>query len=234
MKYLASGLLLLLLAPIAQAFTLEEWQAHRARTPSFLSHIEQSRWFDAQELRVHTSGRLLFIPDETMIWQWLSPLQAILELDAAGRFFRLTPLVPGTVDPMATSPQDGLPEAQQVSRLLLAALHGDTGTLKEDYYPILSGDAEQWRLALLPRRTGDDVPKLVTLRGGRFVETINATTASGNTLELRLFEHTPLVDAEAARFFQDSLPSPDVAGPAGVSPTNTNININVNADTETR
>nr|WP_297459858.1 hypothetical protein [uncultured Halomonas sp.] len=202
MKYLVCGLLLLL-APIANAFTLDEWQAQQARTSAFLGHIEQSRWLAAQELRVHTNGRLMFVPDQSMIWQWLSPLRATLGIDAAGRFFHLAPKAQITFDPLAT--KDGLPGAQQVSRVLLAALHGDIGTLREDYYLLLDGDAEQWRLVLLPRQAGRDIAKLVTLRGGHRIDTLSASSSSGNALNIRLFERTPLVDEDAARHFQDSL-----------------------------
>lgn len=201
MKHLAIGLLLLL--PLAaQAFTLEEWHTWQADTPAFQSRIEQSRWLDESEIRVHASGQLQFTPSGALIWHWQTPQPRIVELDTAGRFRELSASgAEATLTPLADN-DDGLPDERQVGMLLHQALRGDLRALRARYHLLLSGSREAWRLVLLPRETGAGIAYKVSIEGGRFIDRLAATTPSGNDLQLKLLDQRRQVDAAGAKQLQ--------------------------------
>nr|WP_299242099.1 hypothetical protein [uncultured Halomonas sp.] len=196
MKYLASGLLLLC-SLHAQAFELDEWQEWQAATPAFQSQLEQSRWLEEAQIRVHASGQMLFTPYEAMVWRWISPAPRLVELDKAGQLLDLRP--EGDEAP-ATPPlernDDNLPGEQQIATLLMHALSGDLAALKKNYHLLLEGDRDDWEIILLPQDRSEATPKTLTLKGGRFIDELTATSSEGNKLTLELSDHHRLVKAE--------------------------------------
>lgn len=205
MKHLAFGLLLLLLAFSAQAFTLEDWRSWQSATPAFQSQIDQSRWLEESEIRVHANGQLLFTPYRSLVWRWQTPEQRVVELDIAGQFLDLTAAKSqSTLTPLNEN-DGGLPDEQKVGKLLLGALHGDVATLRKGYHLLLNGERDAWRLALLPRERDDDAPRLITIQGGRFIESMQVTLPNGNALQLELLDHRRLVNSEGASQLREAL-----------------------------
>lgn len=205
MKYLASGLLLLF-SLHAQAFSLDEWREWQAATPAFQSQIEQSRWLDEAEIRVHASGQMLFTPYEALVWQWQTPVPRLVELDKTGQLLDLRPQKDGAT---AASPlekgDDNLPGEQQIATLLMNALSGDLVALKKDYHLLLEGDRDAWELILLPQDRSETASKKLTLEGGRFIDVLSATSSEGNKLTLELSDHRHLVNAEGAQYLAEAV-----------------------------
>nr|WP_298373160.1 hypothetical protein [uncultured Halomonas sp.] len=205
MKYFAAGLVLLC-SLHAQAFELDEWQEWQAATPAFQSQIEQSRWLDEAQIQVHASGQMLFTPYEALVWQWLSPVPRLIELDKAGQLLDLSPTEDGaTAAPPLEKSDDNLPGEQQIATLLMHALSGDLVALEKNYHLLLKGDRDSWELILLPRNRSETAPKKLTLEGGRFINELSATSSEDNKLTLELSDHHRLVDAEGAQLLFEAL-----------------------------
>lgn len=212
MKSFIAGLVLVLLPLSAQAFTLTEWRTWQLDTPPFQSQVEQSRWLAKAQTRVHAGGRLLFTPHDSLIWQWQSPAERIIAVDSAGQVVE-----PGspTGEPALASlgvGEDGLPDVQQLARLLLHAVQGNHTALNRDYNLLLSGEPEQWRLLLIPNaelRDDEAGYTEIHVEGGRFIHAIHATTPQDNALKIHLLGHQRLVEAEGALTLQARLRSDD-------------------------
>ncbi|SHF21629.1 hypothetical protein SAMN02745148_02064 [Modicisalibacter ilicicola DSM 19980] len=204
MRYLAVVLLLMLSLPV-QALTLEEWGSWQASTPAFQSQIEQSRWLEEAEIRVHATGHLLFTPYQPLVLQWLTPEPRLMELDKTGQLLDLRSPEGASVVPPLEESDDNLPGEQQMVTLLLSALSGDLAALETNYHLMLEGDRDAWQLILLPRERGESTPRKITLEGGRFVTTLGATTSESNELVLELSDHHRLVDAKGARVLATAL-----------------------------
>nr|WP_298413071.1 hypothetical protein [uncultured Halomonas sp.] len=205
MKYLAAGLLLLC-SLHAQAFELDEWREWQAATPAFQSQIEQSRWLDEAQIRVHASGRMLFTPYDALVWQWLSPVPRLIELDKAGQLLDLSPQEDGaTAAPPLEKDDDNLPGEQQIATLLMHALSGDLVALEKNYHLLLEGDRDAWELILLPHDRSESAPRKLTLEGGRFINVLSATSSEDNKLTLELSDHHRLVNADGAQRLFEAL-----------------------------
>ncbi|WP_227369956.1 LolA family protein [Halomonas sp. M20] len=205
MKYLASGLLLLC-SLHAQAFELDEWGEWQAATPAFQSQIEQSRWLEEAQIRVHASGQMLFTPYETMAWRWVSPVPRLLVLEKAGQLLDLSPQDDeATATPPLEKSDDNLPGEQQIATLLMHALSGDLAALKKSYHLLLEGDRDAWEIILLPQDRSETAPKKLTLKGGRFINELTAISSEDNKLTLELSDHHRLVNAEGPRYLFQAL-----------------------------
>ncbi|MGC3874744.1 LolA family protein [Halomonas sp. GXIMD04776] len=198
MRSLASGLLLLFSLQV-HAFSLDEWRSWQSATPAFQSRMEQSRWLHEAEIRVHATGQLLFTPYRSLIWQWLTPEPRLVEFDKTGPLLNLKPSEDGTATaPPLEESDDNLPGEQLTAMLLLQALSGNLAALEKKYHLLLEGDRNDWQLILLPRERNDEVPKKITLEGGRFIQALRATSSNGNELTLELAEHQRLVNPKGA------------------------------------
>ncbi|MDW5377467.1 outer membrane lipoprotein carrier protein LolA [Halomonas sp. HP20-15] len=183
---ISSLLLLLLWSLPALAFDLEALQARLAATPDIAGRFEQTRYLADLDTELVSRGHFRYERDARVVWTLETPVDKRLVFtpqDAAS--------LDGTADSGANDNDDR--RRQQAAELLLSLLDGDWRALEQRFKITLAGDAEAWRVELVPRQQAiRERLKSIHLAGGRYLETLRLQAANDDTLDVAFSDQRPL------------------------------------------
>lgn len=169
---------LLLAAPLAQAFDLERLSAQLAEPTVVRGPFIQEKHLRALPQPLTSQGRFVLAKDRGLLWLLHSPLHQDYRIDDAGIARR-------DGDNWQRLPQQSA--AAQQNRLFLAVLQGDGSGLQRDFELALSGTADAWRLTLIPRSALlQQIFSRIEIAGGARVERIELVETQGDRTLLRL------------------------------------------------
>ncbi|WP_162619802.1 LolA family protein [Salinicola acroporae] len=174
---------LLLLVPLsAQAFDLGDLQRRLAATPSLAGSFEQQRELADLDSSLSSQGTFLFERGKRVVWQLEKPVEERIELTPQA-------ITDG-------SGENAPPGGEQVAQLFLQLLEGDWQALESRFTLALSGDQDDWQVALTPREAAlrERIAE-ITLRGSDTIDHLDMRTPDGDRLKVRLFDQHPLNDS---------------------------------------
>jgi hypothetical protein len=195
MKRLFIWLLLSGLAPLAQAFDLQQLSEQLARPEVIHGQFIQEKHLRALPQPLISKGRFVLAKNHGLLWLLRTPLQQDYRITAKGIARR-----DGNAWQMLPNKSAG---AEQ-NRLFLAVLQGDSSGLQRDFELSLSGQPQQWKLTLTPRSVLlKQVFKQINIDGGELVQRIELLETQGDSTVLRMQDATgaqPLSEAEQHDF----------------------------------
>ncbi|MBT2338234.1 MULTISPECIES: outer membrane lipoprotein carrier protein LolA [Pseudomonas] len=195
MKRLCTWLLLCCLAPLAQAFDLQQLSEQLARPEVIHGQFIQEKHLRALPQPLVSQGRFVLAKDQGLLWLLQSPLKQDYRITAQGIARR-----DGNTWQMLPNKSAG---AEQ-NRLFLAVLQGDSSGLLRDFELSLSGEPQQWKLTLTPRSVLlKQVFNQINIDGGDLVQRIELLETQGDSTVLRMQDATraqPLSEAEQHDF----------------------------------
>jgi hypothetical protein len=195
MKGLFIWLLLCGLAPLAQAFDLQQLSEQLARPEVIHGQFIQEKHLRALPQPLISKGRFVLAKNLGLLWLLQTPLQQDYRITAKGIARR-----DGNAWQMLPNKSAG---AEQ-NRLFLAVLQGDSSGLQRDFELSLSGQPQQWKLTLTPRSVLlKQVFKQINIDGGGLVQRIELLETQGDSTVLRMQDATgaqPLSEAEQHDF----------------------------------
>ncbi|WP_434696085.1 outer membrane lipoprotein carrier protein LolA [Pseudomonas sp. Z1-14] len=195
MKRLFIWLLLCGLAPLAQAFDLQQLSEQLARPEVIHGQFIQEKHLRALPQPLISKGRFVLGKNHGLLWLLQTPLQQDYRITAKGIARR-----DGNAWQMLPNKSAG---AEQ-NRLFLAVLQGDSSGLQRDFELSLSGQPQQWKLTLTPRSVLlKQVFKQINIDGGELVQRIELLETQGDSTVLRMQDATaaqPLSEAEQHDF----------------------------------
>jgi hypothetical protein len=195
MKRLCVWLLLCCLAPLAQAFDLQQLSAQLARPEVIHGQFIQEKHLRALPQPLTSKGRFVLAKNHGLLWLLQTPLQQDYRITAQGIARR-----DGNAWQMLPNKSAG---AEQ-NRLFLAVLQGDSSGLQRDFELSLSGEPQQWKLTLTPRSVLlKQVFNQINIDGGELVQRIELLETQGDSTVLRMQDTTsaqPLSETEQHDF----------------------------------
>ncbi|SCW82463.1 MULTISPECIES: outer membrane lipoprotein carrier protein LolA [unclassified Pseudomonas] len=195
MKRLSICLLLCCLAPLAQAFDLQQLSDQLARPEVIHGQFIQEKHLRALPQPLTSKGRFVLAKNHGLLWLLQTPLQQDYRITAQGIARR-----DGNAWQMLPNKSAG---AEQ-NRLFLAVLQGDSSGLQRDFELNLSGEPQQWKLTLTPRSVLlKQVFKQINIDGGELVQRIELLETQGDSTVLRMQDSTsaqPLSETEQHDF----------------------------------
>ena len=195
MKRLSVWLLLCCLAPLAQAFDLQQLSDQLARPEVIHGQFIQEKHLRALPQPLTSTGRFVLAKNHGLLWLLQTPLQQDYRITAQGIARR-----DGNAWQMLPNKSAG---AEQ-NRLFLAVLQGDSTGLLRDFELSLSGEPQQWRLTLTPRSVLlKQVFNQINIDGGDLVQRIELLETQGDSTVLRMQDSVatqPLSEAEQHDF----------------------------------
>ncbi len=184
-----SALLLLLWSVPALAFDLAALQARLAATPDLAGRFEQTRYLADLDTSLVSRGQIRYQRDARVVWALKTPVDKRLVF---------------TPQDVANGNNDR--RRQQAAELLLRLLDGDWRILEQRFDITLAGDAEAWRVELVPRQQAvRERLESIHLAGGRYLETLGLHAANDDTLEVTFSDQRPL-GADAGEASADARP----------------------------
>lgn len=195
MKRLSVWLLLCCLAPLAQAFDLQQLSDQLARPEVIHGQFIQEKHLRALPQPLTSKGRFVLAKNHGLLWLLQTPLQQDYRITAQGIARR-----DGNAWQMLPNKSAG---AEQ-NRLFLAVLQGDSSGLQRDFELSLSGEPQQWKLTLTPRSVLlKQVFNQIDIDGGELVQRIELLETQGDSTVLRMQDSNsaqPLSEAEQHDF----------------------------------
>ncbi|MGX1172649.1 outer membrane lipoprotein carrier protein LolA [Pseudomonas sp. R151218B TE3479] len=195
MKRLSICLLLCCLAPLAQAFDLQQLSDQLARPEVIHGQFIQEKHLRALPQPLTSKGRFVLAKKYGLLWLLQTPLQQDYRITAQGIARR-----DGNAWQMLPNKSAG---AEQ-NRLFLAVLQGDSSGLQRDFELSLSGEPQQWKLTLTPRSVLlKQVFKQINIDGGELVQRIELLETQGDSTVLHMQDSTsaqPLSETEQHDF----------------------------------
>jgi len=195
MKRLCVWLLLCGLAPLAQAFDLQQLSDQLARPEVIHGQFIQEKHLRALPQPLTSKGRFVLAKNHGLLWLLQTPLQQDYRITAQGIARR-----DGSAWQMLPNKSAG---AEQ-NRLFLAVLQGDSSGLQRDFELSLAGEPQQWKLTLTPRSVLlKQVFNQINIDGGELVQRIELLETQGDSTVLRMQDSTsahPLSEAEQHDF----------------------------------
>ena len=195
MKRLSVWLLLCCLAPLAQAFDLQQLSDQLARPEVIHGQFIQEKHLRALPQPLTSKGRFVLAKNHGLLWLLQTPLQQDYRITAQGIARR-----DGNAWQMLPNKSAG---AEQ-NRLFLAVLQGDSTGLQRDFELSLSGEPQQWKLTLTPRSVLlKQVFNQINIDGGELVQRIELLETQGDSTVLRMQDSDsaqPLSEAEQHDF----------------------------------
>lgn len=195
MKRLSVWLLLCCLAPLAQAFDLQQLSDQLARPEVIHGQFIQEKHLRALPQPLTSKGRFVLAKKHGLLWLLQTPLQQDYRITAQGIARR-----DGNAWQMLPNKSAG---AEQ-NRLFLAVLQGDSTGLQRDFELSLSGEPQQWKLTLTPRSVLlKQVFNQINIDGGELVQRIELLETQGDSTVLRMQDSNsaqPLSEAEQHDF----------------------------------
>ncbi|MDO7897903.1 outer membrane lipoprotein carrier protein LolA [Pseudomonas citrulli] len=197
MKRLCTWLLLCCLAPLAQAFDLQQLSEQLARPEVIHGQFIQEKHLRALPQPLVSKGRFVLAKNHGLLWLLQTPLQQDYRITAQGIARR-----DGNAWQMLPNKSAG---AEQ-NRLFLAVLQGDSSGLLRDFELSLAGEPQQWKLTLTPRSVLlKQVFNQINIDGGELVQRIELLETQGDRTVLRMQDSVatqPLSEAEQHDFAQ--------------------------------
>nr|WP_231985609.1 outer membrane lipoprotein carrier protein LolA [Pseudomonas vancouverensis] len=188
-------LALLGLTSIAHAFDLQQLSDQLAKPDVIHGNFIQEKHLRALPLPLTSKGTFVLAKNHGLLWLLKTPLQQDYRITAAGIARR---------DPGGWQMLPGKSAGAEQNRLFLAVLQGDSSGLQRDFELTLSGDAQSWKLALVPRSMLlKQVFNQINISGGELVNSIELLETQGDSTLLRMQDSTsaqPLSDAEQHDF----------------------------------
>lgn len=166
----------------AQAFDLDDLQQQLAATPSLAGSFEQRRELADLDSSLKSQGSFTFERGRRVVWQLETPVQERIEL---------------TPEAITNASGDNAPPGgEQVAQLFLQLLEGDWQALESRFSLALSGDQDEWQVALTPKAAAlrERIAE-ITLKGDRYIDHLDMRTPDGDRLEVRLFDQHPLTES---------------------------------------
>ncbi|WP_433861123.1 outer membrane lipoprotein carrier protein LolA [Pseudomonas thivervalensis] len=183
MRRLSVWLLLCCLAPLAQAFDLQQLSDQLARPEVIHGQFIQEKHLRALPQPLTSKGRFVLAKNHGLLWLLQTPLQQDYRITAQGMARR-----DGNTWQMLPNKSAG---AEQ-NRLFLAVLQGDSSGLQRDFELSLSGEPQQWKLTLTPRSVLlKQVFNQINIDGGELVQRIELLETQGDSTVLRMLDATP-------------------------------------------
>jgi len=195
MRRLSLALFLAVLAPLAQAFDLDQLSAQLGKPEVVRGPFVQEKHLRALPQPLTSTGQFVLAKEYGLLWLLQAPLKQDYRIDGRG-IARRTPQGWQAVAQQSAS-------AQQ-NRLFLAVLKGDSSGLREDFDLALSGTSEAWQLDLTPRGVLlKQIFSAIHISGGALVQRIELKETQGDSTVLRLSDsrtEPALSDAERHDF----------------------------------
>lgn len=195
MRRLSLALCLALLAPLAQAFDLDQLSEQLGKPEVVRGPFVQEKHLRALPQPLTSTGQFVLAKEHGLLWLLQAPLKQDYRIDGRG-IARRTPQGWQAVAQQSAS-------AQQ-NRLFLAVLKGDSSGLREDFDLALSGTSEAWQLDLTPRGVLlKQIFSAIRISGGALVQRIELKEIQGDSTVLRLSDsqtEPALSDAERHDF----------------------------------
>jgi hypothetical protein len=189
------ALALLGLSSIAHAFDLQQLSDQLAKPDVIHGNFIQEKHLRALPKPLTSKGTFVLAKNHGLLWLLKTPLQQDYRITAKGIARRDT-----SGWQMLPSKSAG---AEQ-NRLFLTVLQGDSSGLQRDFELSLSGDAQNWKLTLIPRSLLlKQVFNQINITGSDLVHSIELLETQGDSTLLRMQDSTsaqPLSDAEQHDF----------------------------------
>lgn len=189
------ALALLTLSSLANAFDLQQLSDQLAKPDVIHGQFIQEKHLRALPQPLISKGSFVLAKNHGLLWLLKTPLQQDYRINAKGIARR---------DVSGWQLLPGKSAGAEQNRLFLAVLQGDSSGLQRDFELTLSGDAQQWYLALTPRSVLlKQVFNQINITGGTLVNTIELLETQGDSTVLRMQDSTagqPLSDAEQHDF----------------------------------
>ncbi|TFF04992.1 outer membrane lipoprotein carrier protein LolA [Pseudomonas sp. BCA14] len=187
----------LLLSLSAHAFDLQQLSEQLAKPSVIHGNFIQEKHLRALPQPLVSKGTFVLAKDHGLLWLLKTPLQQDYRISAQGIARR-------DADGWQLLPNKSTGAEQ--NRLFLAVLQGDSSGLQRDFELQLQGEANQWKLTLVPRSLLlKQVFTQINIDGGELVQTIQLLETQGDSTVLRMQDSTasrPLTDAEQHDFAQ--------------------------------
>jgi hypothetical protein len=189
---------LIALSPLAHAFDLQQLSEQLAKPAVIHGSFIQEKHLRALPQPLTSKGNFVLAKDLGLLWLLDTPLKQDYRITAAGIARR-------------ENDEDGgwqiIPNKSagaEQNRLFLAVLQGDSSGLQRDFELNLSGEAQAWKLALVPRSLMlKQVFTQINIDGGALVQRIELLETQGDSTVLKMLDSSaakPLTDAERTDF----------------------------------
>jgi len=191
-----TALILLLSIPgLAHAFDLQQLSDQLAKPSVIHGNFIQEKHLRALPQPLVSKGTFVLAKDHGLLWLLKTPLQQDYRISANGIARR---------DANGWQLLPNKSAGAEQNRLFLAVLQGDSSGLQRDFELQLQGEAEQWKLTLIPRSLLlKQVFTQINIDGGELVQKIELLETQGDSTVLRMQDSTssqPLSDAEQHDF----------------------------------
>nr|WP_314525694.1 outer membrane lipoprotein carrier protein LolA [uncultured Pseudomonas sp.] len=194
-KIVASLFLLLGGASLAQAFDLQQLSDQLAKPEVIHGSFIQEKHLRALPQPLTSKGSFVLAKNHGLLWLLKTPLQQDYRITAKGIARR---------DANGWQMLPGKSAGAEQNRLFLAVLQGDSSGLQRDFELSLSGDAQDWKLTLIPRSLLlKQVFNQINITGAELVHSIELLETQGDSTLLRMQDSTgaqPLSDSEQHDF----------------------------------
>ncbi|CAI8709900.1 Outer membrane lipoprotein carrier protein LolA [Pseudomonas sp. IT-P253] len=191
----AALVLMLGCTSLAQAFDLQQLSDQLAKPDVIHGNFVQEKHLRALPQPLTSTGTFVLAKNHGLLWLLKTPLQQDYRINANGIARR---------DANGWQMLPGKSAGAEQNRLFLAVLQGDSSGLQRDFDLSLSGDAQNWKLTLLPRSMLlKQVFTQINIAGGELVQTIELLETQGDSTLLRMQGSTsdrPLSDPEQHDF----------------------------------
>lgn len=193
-------LVVLLLAPLAHAITLDDLQQHFTEQPLVRAHFDQTRTIKAMPQPLRSQGEMVIARDTGLLWDQTSPFPMQLMLNDS----RMVQIVNG--QPPQTITADNNPQMFQLNHLLRALFQADRKVLEQNFrIDFQDKGNNSWTLKLTPITTPlDKIFTSIDLGGATYLNTIQLNDKQGDRTDITLTQQrlTPatLTDDELQRF----------------------------------
>ncbi|MDQ3594219.1 outer membrane lipoprotein carrier protein LolA [Pseudomonas sp.] len=191
-----TALILLLSIPgLAHAFDLQQLSDQLAKPSVIHGNFTQEKHLRALPQPLTSKGTFVLAKDHGLLWLLKTPLQQDYRISANGIARR---------DANGWQLLPNKSAGAEQNRLFLAVLQGDSSGLQRDFELQLQGEAQQWKLTLIPRSLLlKQVFTQINIDGGELVQKIELLETQGDSTVLRMQDSTssqPLSDAEQHDF----------------------------------
>jgi len=180
---------------LANAFDLQQLSDQLARPEVIHGQFIQEKHLRALPQPLTSKGTFVLAKNHGLLWLLKTPLQ---------QDYRITDQGIARRDASGWQMLPGKSAGAEQNRLFLAVLQGDSSGLQRDFELSLSGEAQDWRLTLVPRSMLlKQVFTQINITGGELVHSIELLETQGDSTLLRMQDSTsaqPLSDGEQHDF----------------------------------
>ncbi|WP_449104598.1 outer membrane lipoprotein carrier protein LolA [Pseudomonas mohnii] len=180
---------------LANAFDLQQLSDQLAKPEVIHGQFIQEKHLRALPQPLTSKGTFVLAKNHGLLWLLKTPLQ---------QDYRITDQGIARRDASGWQMLPGKSAGAEQNRLFLAVLQGDSSGLQRDFELSLSGEAQDWRLTLVPRSMLlKQVFTQINITGGELVHSIELLETQGDSTLLRMQDSTsaqPLSDGEQHDF----------------------------------